>query len=27
MANQELNAALIDAGVERGAWQTSGAAR
>ena len=27
MAEQELNAARIDAGIEQGAWQTSGAAR
>lgn len=27
MADQELNAARLDAGIERGAWQTSGAAR
>ena len=27
LAEQELNAARIDAGIEQGAWQTSGAAR
>jgi hypothetical protein len=26
MADQELNAARLDAGIERGAWQKSGAA-